>query len=74
MKLRILVNKLVLYGNPRFYKVGRSGSLANAVLVFAPKILRNRMLPYDFDKTIHSIFMNLKILVDTCPLCESQLL
>ena len=39
MKLRILVNKLVLYGNPRFDKVGRSGSLANAVLVFAPKFL-----------------------------------
>ena len=36
-KLKILVDTLVLAVNPKFYKGGRSGSLAIAVLVLAPK-------------------------------------
>ena len=35
-KLKMLVDTLVLAVNPKFYKGGRSGSLAIAVLVLAP--------------------------------------
>ena len=53
------------------YKVGGSGSLAIAVLVLAPKIIRNQTLTDDADKTVHSIFIKPRILVDTLVISEN---
>ena len=54
------------------YKVGGSGSLAIAVLVLVPKIIRNQTLTDDANKTVHSIFIKPRILVDTLVMSENH--